>query len=257
MDCAHVREQLDAYEDGELDAIQARELEAHLVGCPTCLQAEEQLAELRDAVRKHAIYHSAPAAVRDAAHALVHNPARRERNRINLRWWQLGGLMSASAAAAVFCALVIVNVTTPSSEQKLASELVSDHVRSLMQDHLLDVASTDQHTVKPWFAGKLDYSPPVHDLSDAGFALAGGRLEYVDGRPVAALIYQRRQHRINVFVWPSQQESQTLSHSLTLNGYNALGWNAGQFSFWAVSDLNAEELGQLKVLLTRDLSLHQ
>jgi len=252
MDCTQIRQQLDAYEDGELDAIRARELETHLLGCPDCLRAEERLTELRSAVRKHATYHSAPAELRETAMALVRPPTSRPWRGVTLRWWQLGGLLSASASAAALCALVALHLASPTIEQQMAAELVNDHIRSLVQDHLLDVASTDQHTVKPWFAGKLDYSPPVRDLADAGFPLVGGRLDYVDGRLVAALVYQRREHRINVFVWPASGGAARSEHVANVNGYNVVGWRAAGTDFWAVSDLNSAELEELRAGLDRN-----
>jgi len=251
MDCTQIRQQLDAYEDGELDAVRARELEAHLLGCPDCLRAEERLTDLRNAVRKHATYHPAPAELREAAIALARPRESRTRGGVTLRWWQLGGLLSASASVAALCALVALHVASPTIEQQMAAELVNDHIRSLAQDHLLDVASTDQHTVKPWFAGKLDYSPPVRDLADAGFPLVGGRLDYVDGRLVAALVYERRQHRINVFVWPATRGAARSEHLANVNGYNVIGWRDEGMDYWAVSDLNSAELEELKAGLGR------
>jgi len=249
VDCTQVRAQLDAYDDGELDAVAARRLEEHLIGCPDCLQAEEHLSALRRAVRKHAAYHLAPEPLRERVASILDTLGRpHSRPAVTLRWWQLGGFLGATATASALCTLLVLGAASPGGEEKLADELVSSHVRSLMQDHLLDVASTDQHTVKPWFAGKLDYSPPVRDLSAAGFPLLGGRLDYVDGHPVAVLVYQRRQHRINVYVWPERGGASPRRHAMTHNGYNSVGWVANGMVFWAVSDLNAAELAQLEDL---------
>lgn len=250
MDCTEVRAQLDAYEDAELDAAGAKRVEEHLIACPHCLQAEEQLSTLRQAVRKHAAYYAAPESLRKRVIALVDSGARAQpRRAVRLRWWQLGGLLAATATASALCMLLVLTATLPRADEKLVDELVTSHVRSLMQTHLLDVASTDQHAVKPWFAGKLDYSPPVQDLSAAGFPLLGGRLDYVDGRQVAVLVYQRRQHRINVYIWPERGRTLPRSQAMTVNGYNAVGWIADGMVFWAVSDLNAAELAQLRDLL--------
>jgi anti-sigma factor RsiW len=124
----------------------------------------------------------------------------------------------------------------------LAQDVISSHVRSLLGTHLLDVPSTDQHTVKPWFNGKLKFSPPVHDFADHGFRLIGGRLDYFNGREVAALVYQRNQHVINLYIWPSEPSRNTAAESFSKNGYNVSHWDRDGFEFWAVSDVNAGDL---------------
>jgi anti-sigma factor RsiW len=126
--------------------------------------------------------------------------------------------------------------------------VISSHVRSLLATHLLDVPSSDQHTVKPWFTGKLEFSPPVQDFAERGFSLIGGRLDYVHGRDVAALVYRRNKHLINLFIWPSEAGPTAPVQNFAENGYNVLHWDQGGFSFWAVSDVSTEDLRALAAL---------
>ena len=150
-----------------------------------------------------------------------------------------------AATIAVIFGLIFLNqggVFDCSPGNALAQDVISSHVRSLLATHLLDVPSTDQHTVKPWFDGKLKFSPPVHDFAERGFRLTGGRLDYLNGREVAALVYQRRLHVINLFIWPSASGRNTAAESFTKDGYNVSHWDRDGFEFWAVSDVNAEDL---------------
>jgi anti-sigma factor RsiW len=142
----------------------------------------------------------------------------------------------------VFSGLLFQTLRRPPASELLAEQVVSSHIRSLMANHLSDVVSSDQHTVKPWFSGKLDFAPVVKDLSSSGFPLAGGRLDYLADHPVAALVYKHRQHTINVFLWPSP-ESNSSPRTMTIKGYSVVHWTQSHMAYWAVSDLNAAELG--------------
>ncbi len=151
-----------------------------------------------------------------------------------LRW---AGAFAVLALCTVIAWQLLPGLRAPSNEQRLAAEVLTSHVRSLEANHLMDVVSTDQHTVKPWFDGKLDFSPPVEDLASDGFPLVGGRLDYLEGRQVAALVYQRRKHFINVFVWPEAAGSSSTQVLTPQQGYNMMRWSRGGFQFWAVSDV--------------------
>jgi anti-sigma factor RsiW len=248
VDCQDAQEQLERDQDGALDTPGRRALHAHLAGCEVCSAASEQLRALRSAVSDRASYFAAPDSLRQRIGREVKGHQAPAPHRVVLPWW---GFASSLAAAAVLAVAITLAIGAPAREDQIAREVVASHLRSLMENHLADVASSDQHTVKPWFNGKLDFSPPVHDLAAEGFPLIGGRLDYVGGRPVAALVYQHRQHRINVFVWPALERSPAASRSITLNGYNALEWTQAGMNFWAVSDLNLAELRVLQDLLDR------
>jgi anti-sigma factor RsiW len=148
------------------------------------------------------------------------------------------------AAAAVIVLALVPLLRGPSTQEILAQQVLSSHIRSLMPQHLTDVSSSDQHTVKPWFNGRLDFSPPVADFAKEGFPLVGGRLDYVDNRPVAALVYGRRKHFINVFVWPSASKIDAGTKDMTLQGYNLVQWTKSGMTYWVVSDLSKSELDE-------------
>jgi anti-sigma factor RsiW len=233
MICELVERDLDAFLDRELDPESSATVRQHLGECTSCRRQFAEREALAKLVRG-APYYSAS----DRLRARVLAQSRRSSTR----------LPYTLAAAAVLLLAVGAAITsftrlTTSGANVIADELVSDHVRALMADHLFDVQSTDLHTVKPWFLGKLDFSPPVVDLASAGFPLIGGRLDYAGGRPVAALVYQRQKHAINVFVSPQGDDSFTREAVLTIRGFNLRHWNHNGMSFWAVSDLNGAELG--------------
>jgi anti-sigma factor RsiW len=170
-------------------------------------------------------------------------PARLRRKLMPQPWLDRprAALAGACAAAAILLSFVVGRSTAPTSSGA-AQDVVASHVRSLMASHLQDVASTDQHTVKPWFEGRLDFGPDVRDFAQEGFPLEGGRLDYVDSRPAAALVYRHGAHVINVLEWPADGSSSTPPTLSTLRGFQLFSWRRNGLSYWAVSDLNAADL---------------
>ncbi len=249
MDCTQAQELLPAYADGELDAATALQLERHLAGCAQCSAALATTRALSGAIAQHATRHKAPEYLKHRIHAalLAEQPLRRRSARAwPWAWINLGAAGTATAAFAVTLSLYLAQ---PSASERLDQDLVASHFRSLMPDHLADVASTDQHTVKPWFAGKLDFSPPVYDLVQQGFPLIGGRLDYLEQRPVAALVYQHRKHIINLYVWPQRDGRDAQPRAASRQGFQLLRWNQGGMEFSAVSDMNGQELAEFSQLL--------
>jgi anti-sigma factor RsiW len=246
MNCDDIRPLLEAHADGELDLVRQVELDAHLQACPDCARQARAIASRRNALRDSLPRFAAPAHLRQKILASIQPEAASAKVRTSLRaptsWslWNLGGL-AASLAAALFLGYTWGNIHARSDS--LWNEAIADHVRSLQAGHLMDVISTDQHTVKPWFIGKLDFSPPVVDLADLGFPLAGGRLERLDGQTAAALVFHRRLHSINLFVWPATQGLVPSSHG-GKDGYHAESWSQGGLNFLAVSEIPATELNQ-------------
>ncbi len=232
---------LTPYQDGELDLTTSLKLEEHLAGCPSCQEKLAGEQELTALIRAETPRFEAPPFLK----ARIRAALREERSQAERTpWWRefsLAWTLSGLAATAVVLMIVAVGFFGTRDNSRLAQEAVADHVRSLQVNHLLDVASTDQHTVKPWFAGKLDYSPQVVDLGPSGYPLIGGRLDVLGGRNVAALIYQRRKHYINLFIWPS--DSEALRGSIyNQNGYHVLGWTKSGMNYLAVSELGEKEL---------------
>ncbi len=240
MGCAENRSRIESYLDGELEAASAREVEAHLKSCSECTRVLEGHRSLRSALSAKAVSYQAPRGLERLIRSSlreVNAPPRAERA-FPWRWLSVA---TSLAALAVLALVLAPRFRSPSAEDLLAQEVFASHVRSLMANHLTDVASTDQHTVKPWFDGKLDFAPPVPDFAADGFPLVGGRLDYLNNHPVAALVYQRRKHLINLFVWPVPGGDVT-EKATTRQGYNILYWRKSGMNFWAVSDVNAADL---------------
>lgn len=245
MSCQKARELLDAYFDGELDIVQSLECENHLQACSNCRALQQQYQSLRQSLQRQELYYEAPESLEEKIRSRLRSASEGKAitavPTIRRAKWQYPA-MAAGIAMLVLSSTALLEVRrTSSATENLTQQVVSSHIRSLMANHLADVPSSNQHTVKPWFNGKLDFAPVVKDLSSQGFSLIGGRLDYLDNRPVAALVYRRRQHVINVFLWPSP-DSDSGPHYLTSKGYNVVHGTHSHMAYWAVSDLNAGEL---------------
>jgi anti-sigma factor (TIGR02949 family) len=250
--CVNSEQILHAYFDGELDLVRSVELEEHLKTCPDCSRELRDQHAMRQSLRSSNLYERAPESLRTRIHGALPREVRPKaisRQRRALYEWL--AVAAALILAVGFGAKVVPNIGGRGQANALVEEIAASHIRSLQPGHLFDVQSTDQHTVKPWFDGKLDFAPPVTDFASQGFPLVGGRLDYLDGRDVAALVYQRNKHLINVFIWPEQSTKAQLPAVQSIQGYNLIYWQHDSMNFCAVSDLNGAELGQLAQLLKR------
>lgn len=251
MICADSEIFLHALLDGELDAGHARDLEMHLETCPRCTAQLRAYRGLRQAMPATQLRFAAPASLRrriEGALPKASAPTRAPSRRALLQGFAMGSALSAAVAAT----LVVAVVRTPQDETVLAGVL-SAHLRSLQGQHLTDVETSDQHTVKPWFNGKLDVAPPVIDLTTEGFRLVGGRLDFIDGKAVAAIVYRRRRHVINLFVAPAAALPQRGARLEKAQGFNVLHWSARGLEFWAISDIAADELQEFGAKLEAGL----
>ena len=244
MNCVELQELIHGCLDAEVAIPQALQIERHLASCETCQRVYRQMHALRSAIREQAPYYPAPPALRrrvlDQLPTARAAPATRT---LAVRWWQAG---AALAGTALLTWTLTTGLWSASVPGHLSDDILASHLRSLLAANVADVLSSDQHTVKPWFNGKLDFSPPVPDLAAQGFPLVGGRLDYLDGRPVAALVYRHRQHIINLFVWPAGATPASRPRLTSRQGYQLLHWTGEGMTFWAISDLNSDELEQFQ-----------
>ncbi|HEY2987029.1 MAG TPA: anti-sigma factor [Candidatus Binatia bacterium] len=247
MDCKETQNLIDPYGDGELDLVKNLEIDRHLEQCAPCSESYKNHQALRHGLKADSLYYRPSTALRSRIQSSLRKAAKVEASpRAVFRRWT-GIAVSMAVAALVVLALLPV-LRGSSAEDRLTSEVLSGHLRSLMANHLADISSSDQHTVKPWFAGKLDFSPPVEDFAQQGFPLIGGRLDYLENRPVAALVYERRKHLINLFVWPAS-ETDVPTKAVSRLGYNLIHWTQSRMTYWAASDLDKNELQEFVQLV--------
>jgi anti-sigma factor RsiW len=247
MNCAEIRPLLHAWVDGELDLVRNLEIEQHLKTCAACAGQGKSLQSLRAALSKGELNFRAPDSLRRDLRQFVRDLQEepKPRERFNWPWlWKYLALGATAFAALTLC----LRPTGISEHDAFANEVIAAHVRSLQVEHLTDVVSSDQHTVKPWFDGKVDFAPSVKDFADQGFPLVGGRLDYLDGRAVAALVYRRNKHPINAFIWPAHTPSLPEKTEI-FRGYSIINRDANGLHYCLISDLNPSELQQLAGLL--------
>jgi len=263
VSCELTHSVLHGYLDGELDAARAADFERHLVSCPDCIATLEAQESLRSSIKSANLYESAPKSLRDRFRAAAEagasavapvsastvTPTTRVIPIRSSAWRWL-------AVAATFLLATVIgsqffSLRRPSATENLYPPAIVDaHLRSLQPGHLTDVVSTDQHTVKPWFDGKLDFAPPVRDFAVEGFPLQGGRLDVVRGRTVAVLVYARRKHTINVFIWPTSEKDESPRSGSQL-GYNWVDWRKAGMELCAISDVSSADLDELQRLFER------
>ncbi|HEX5181619.1 MAG TPA: anti-sigma factor [Allosphingosinicella sp.] len=253
--CADKEAMLQALVDGELDAANALAMEEHLSACPACAAERRAWTALHERLGAAEVAPAAPAALRlRIEEALAREaavlPARQSGRRAR-RWraWAIGGWSAAGMMAAAAATFFILFLQPPPSD--LGDQLIADHVRSLIPGHLIDVATSDRHVVKPWFNGRIDFSPPVPELADRGFPLAGGRLDVAAGRVVPVLVYRRRLHVISLFILPAAAKAgEGRTSAASPPGYSIVHWRQGGLDYWAVSDVGKADLDQFRTEFT-------
>jgi anti-sigma factor RsiW len=242
--CAEMRLLVQADLDGELSPAEAARVAAHLDRCAACAAVQAELLGLSTKLAQDAPRHRAPAHLRQQMEArfgaALAPPKPRQRP---ASWWPVSWRPALNLGGLALAASLALVIVWPQPDG-LPDAVVSGHIRALQPGHLMDVVSTDQHTVKPWFDGRLDYAPPVRDLAAQGFPLQGGRLDVLEGRPVAALVYGRRQHAIDLYVVPGSNRPDRPGGTGAISGYNFIDWSEGGMRFWAVSDVSAPELAE-------------
>jgi anti-sigma factor (TIGR02949 family) len=252
MNCEEVRQLLDAYVDGELDSTRKTDVETHLAGCPYCQKAAEQIANFSSLLRTEMEVHKAPRELRSKIRTSL-----RKQPEPRFAWFFGSGhrLVYTALVLIVGFAIAFAWLTlSPHKGQVLIAEAISNHARSLMVSHLVDYRSSDQQTVRPWFNGQLDYSPPVVNLEQAGYTLVGGRVDILEKRPVAAIVYQREKQIINLFVWPAKAQKIDIDVR-SEGGYQFCGWNQAGLNYLCVSAMSGDDLEKFEDQFREHLSL--
>jgi anti-sigma factor RsiW len=249
VNCPETQTLIHGYVDGELDLIKCLEIEEHLEACPACAQAHADFQSLRATIQNSSLYFQTPTDLAKRIRSSSRGAGHADRTSgFNSR--RLLAVAASLALVTVAGWALLRSLSARSPDVLLTQELVASHVRSqMLPSHRFDVESSDAHTVKPWFEGKLDFSPPVKDLAAQGFPLIGGRLDYLHGRAVAALVYQRRKHTINLFIWPSSSGDVAAPKKARQQGFHIIQWTKSGMTFCAVSDLNAGELQEFVLLI--------
>ncbi len=254
MKCDESEVMLHALIDGELDAGHAREVEAHVASCAECGEKFATFSTMHEVMSAAPLKETAPAHLRNRIETLVGAPpsrvvSMRQFMRPTRRFF-VGGFAMGSVLSAAAAASLVLTVMRKDQQQTIAEEVVSAHIRSLQAGHLMDVETSDRHTVKPWFNGRVDVAPPVLDLTAESFTLLGGRLDYIDSEPVAAIVYQRRKHVINLFVAQHLGARHPRKIAESIQGYNVRHWSQDGLDLWAVSDIAGEELDEFVQKIT-------
>jgi len=246
MNCKDIEQLQHAFVDQELDPANTRAFTEHLAACPSCARQLEALSAVRHAIKTQTTRHALPpelsAKIARATATDRPNVIPLSKKWLPLKWGTTGAGLAMAACVA------FLMIASPNEQYLVEQELIASHIRSLQDGHLTDVISTDQHTVKPWFNGRLDVSPPVTDFNADGFPLIGGRLDYLDHHTVAVIVYRYNKHVINIFVWPSAQSKIDIESIPTQQGYSMRHWHDGDLQFWAVSDVNPAKLSEFESL---------
>jgi anti-sigma factor RsiW len=251
MNCQEAQRLLHAAVDGELDLVSTLDFERHIQQCTECAAIQRGVVALRTSISGRSLYHRAPASLEAKIRQRIRRERRPDPAGPRLLGWKWPSAAAALVAVAALLAVVLHKPEIGANDQ-LAAEISSAHIRSLMAEHLWDVKSTDQHTVKPWFDGKIDFAPDVRDFKNEGFALEGGRLDYVGGRSVVALVYRHEKHEINLFVWPAPGRSDEAPAVTSRQGYVMIHWVKAGMNHWAVSDMNEESLKRFAGLVQHE-----